>query len=101
MFAIIAFIRKHVYNRKTIRQLVEHQEKHQQSVRTKDIGTWIKNQLPRLQWIHALKVDKVFKDIEHASSSIVISLPEHMVLSQEWKNVSVKSQSFRSFNSNF
>ena len=85
-----SFIRKHVYNRKTIRQLVEHQEKQQQSVRTKDIGSWIKNQLPRLQWIHALKVDKVFIDIEQARSSIVISLPEHMVLSEEWKNVFVK-----------
>ncbi|MEH7252170.1 AAA domain-containing protein [Neobacillus niacini] len=85
-----AFIRKHVYYRKTIRQLVEHQEKQQQSVRTKDIGSWIKNQLPRLQWIHALKVDKVFIDIEHARSSIVISLSEHMVLSEEWKNVFMK-----------
>jgi hypothetical protein len=91
-----SFIRKHVYNRKTIRQLVEHQERHQQSVRTKDIGTWIKNQLPRLQWIHALKLEKVFRDIENARSSIVISLPVTTVLSEEWitalvnRNLSVK-----------
>jgi hypothetical protein len=85
----IAFIRKHVYNRKTIRQLVEHQEKHQQSVRTKDIGTWINNQHPNLQWIHALKLDKVLKDIENAQSSIVISLPENIDLPESWINVLV------------
>ena len=84
-----AFIRRRVYNRKTLRQLVEHQEKHQQSVRTKDIGTWIKNQLPSLQWIHALKVERVFKDIEHAKSSIVISLPDHFVLSEQWRQALV------------
>lgn len=85
----IAFIRKHVYNRKTIRQLVEHQEKHQQSVRTKDIGTWIKNQHPKLKWIHALKLDKVLKDIENARSSIVISLPVTIDLPESWTNVLV------------
>jgi hypothetical protein len=82
-----SFIRKHVYNRKTLRQLVEHQEKHHQSVRTKDIGTWIRNQLPRLKWIHALKLEQVFKDIEFARSSIVLSLPETHVLSEEWRHV--------------
>lgn len=83
----VAFIRKHVYNRKTIRQLVEYQEKHQQSVRTKDIGTWIRNQHPKLKWIHALKLDKVLKDIENARTSIVISLPETIVLPESWTNV--------------
>ncbi|WP_045521685.1 AAA domain-containing protein [Neobacillus niacini] len=80
-----AFIRKHVYNRKTIRQLVEHQERHQQSVKTKDIGTWIKHQLPRLQWIHALKLEQVIKDLQSARSSIVISLPVNIELSEQWK----------------
>lgn len=82
-----SFIRKHVYKRKTIRQLVEHQEKHQQSVRTKDIGTWIKHQLPRLRWIHALKLEQVFKDIEKTRSTIVISLPVKIILSEQWENV--------------
>jgi hypothetical protein len=81
-----SFIRKHVYNRKTIRQLVEHQEKNQQSVRTKEIGTWIKNQFPRLQWIHALKVEQVFKDLALAHSSIIICLPAHSVLPEEWRH---------------
>jgi hypothetical protein len=85
----IAFIRKHVYNRKTIRQLVEHQEKHQQSIRTKDIGTWIKNQHPKLQWIHALKLEKVLKDIQNAQTSIIISLPVTIDLPQSWVNVLV------------
>lgn len=89
-----AFIRKHVYNRKTLRQLVEHQEKNQHTVRTKDIGKWIKNQLSRLQWIHALKVEQVFKDIEHAKSTIVISLPEHIVLSEPWRHALVNRNSF-------
>ncbi|MFS0777293.1 AAA domain-containing protein [Neobacillus sp. 3P2-tot-E-2] len=90
----IAFIRKHVYNRKTIRQLVEHQEKHQQSVRTKDIGSWIKNQHTNLKWIHALKLDKVLKDIENARSSIVISLPVTIVLPESWINVLVHRNSY-------
>jgi hypothetical protein len=69
--------------------LVEHQEKHQQSVRTKDIGTWIRNQHPNLKWIHALKLDKVLRDIENARSSIVISLPVTIVLPESWTNVLV------------
>ncbi|MEH7180419.1 DEAD/DEAH box helicase [Neobacillus vireti] len=80
-----AFIRRHVYNRKTLRMLVEHQEKQQQSVRTKDIGTWIKNQLPRLMWIHALKKEQVIKDLNHARSSIVMSLPVHIQLPEDLK----------------
>ncbi len=79
------FIRKHVYNKKTLRQLVEHQEKNRQTVRTREIGTWIRHQLPRLNWIHALKLEKVFKDIEYARNSILISLPKEIFLSQEWK----------------
>lgn len=86
----IAFIRKHVYNRKTIRQLVEHQEKHQQSIRTKEIGTWIKNQHPKLQWIHALKLERVLKDIENTRTSIIISLPVNIDLPESWVNVLVK-----------
>ncbi|PAE44282.1 DEAD/DEAH box helicase [Bacillus sp. 7884-1] len=86
----IAFIRKHVYNRKTIRQLVEHQEKHRQSIRTKEIGTWIKNQHPKLQWIHALKLEKVLKDIENTRTSIIISLPVNIDLPESWVNVLVK-----------
>jgi hypothetical protein len=82
-----SYIRKHVYNRKTLRQLVEHQDRHHQTVKTKDIGTWIKNQLPRLQWMHARKLEKVFQDIHSTKLSILLSLPVHTVLSEQWKIV--------------
>lgn len=80
-----SFIRKHVYHSKTLRQLVEHQEKQRQTVRTREIGTWIKNQHPRLQWMHAMKHEKVFRDIAVARSSIVISLPSNTSRSLQWK----------------
>ncbi|MFP5112001.1 AAA domain-containing protein [Bacillaceae bacterium C204] len=81
-----SFIRKHVYNRKTLRQLVEHQVSKQQTIGTKDIGKWIKDQHPRLQWMHARKLEKVFQDIETAKKSIILSLPEQTILSEQWKN---------------
>ena len=80
-----SFIRKHVYHVKTLRQLVEHQERCRQTVGTREIGTWIHNQHPRLQWMHAMKLEKVFHDIETARKSIVISLPVRTVLSEQWK----------------
>lgn len=82
-----SFIRRHVYQGKTLRQLVEYQEKHHQSVKTKEIGLWIKNQHPKLQWIHARKLEKVFNDIQAAKSTIVISLPKQTFLTDQWKGV--------------
>ncbi|MFF2445711.1 AAA domain-containing protein [Neobacillus sp. NPDC058068] len=81
----LSYIRKRVYHDKTLRQLVEHQEKHRQTVRTREIGTWIKNQHPRLHWMHAMKLEKVFQDIAGARSSIVISLPSQTALLLQWK----------------
>jgi hypothetical protein len=80
-----AFIRGHIYQGKIIRKLVEHQEKHMQSVKKSDIGLWIKNNHPKLSWIHARKLDYIFRDIESARSSIIISLPKQTRLSGEWK----------------
>ncbi|MDQ0201382.1 AAA domain-containing protein [Neobacillus ginsengisoli] len=80
-----SFIRKHVYNGKTLRQLVEHQERHHQAVRIKEIGAWIKKQHPQLQWMHARKLEKVFQDIEAARVSIVISIPVQTALPEEWR----------------
>jgi hypothetical protein len=80
------FIRKHVYRSKTLRQLVDHQDANHQTVSTKEIGSWIKNQHPRLQWMHARKFAPIFQDIQNGRSSIVISLPENTVLSEEWKD---------------
>ncbi|MFZ7943039.1 DEAD/DEAH box helicase [Neobacillus sp. 19] len=81
-----SFIRKHIYNGKTLRQLVEHQVGHRQTVDIGQIGRWIQHQHPKLQWMHARKVESVFQDIEAAMSSIVISIPAHASLSREWKN---------------
>ncbi|MEH7075697.1 AAA domain-containing protein [Neobacillus drentensis] len=82
-----SFIRKHVYNRKTLRQLVEHQDRNQQTVRTTDIGKWIKGQHPGLKWLHALKLEKVFQDIKSAKRSIIISLPEESFLPKHWQEI--------------
>ncbi|WML43456.1 AAA domain-containing protein [Neobacillus sp. PS3-40] len=82
-----SFIRKHVYQGKTLRQLVEHQEKQNQTVKTKEIGSWIRSHHPRLQWIHARKLEQVFQDIQLAKSSVVISLPGQTVLSEQWKDI--------------
>lgn len=78
------FLEKRIFQGKTLRKLVEHQVRHNQSVTTKEIGKWIRNQHNKLKWIHALKLEKVFWDIKSAKSSITLSLPEGMVLSEEW-----------------
>lgn len=81
----LEFIQKHVFRGKTLRQLVDHQESHNQIVTTKEIGTWIKNQLPRLQWMHAGRIDRVFLDIQSARSSIILFLPNEAYLTVEWR----------------
>ncbi|MCR2823548.1 AAA domain-containing protein [Lederbergia panacisoli] len=78
------FIEKHIYPGKTLRQLVDHQVSNQQTVTTKEIGSWIQNQHRKLRWIHARKVEAVFQDLRSAKSSITISLPEGSKLSDEW-----------------
>jgi hypothetical protein len=80
-----AFVGKHAYRGKTIRQLVDHQVQQQQKVGTSQIGTWVSNQHPALQWMHARKLQPVFADLASASSSIVLSLPEGTTLSAEWR----------------
>jgi hypothetical protein len=79
------FIEKHIYQGKTLRQLVDHQVRNKQAVTTKEIGSWIRNQHPKLRWIHARKLEAVFEDLRSAKSSITISLPEGTVVSEEWK----------------
>lgn len=91
-----SFIRKHVYNGKTLRQLVEHQGRMQQTIGTKDIGKWIKNQHPRLQWMHARKLEKVFLDLGSAKRSIILCLPPQTDLSEQWKEqLQKRSQSVK------
>ncbi|MGG3888820.1 DEAD/DEAH box helicase [Metabacillus fastidiosus] len=79
-----AYIHQHVYGNKTIKQLVTHQEKDKQTVSMNEIGTWIKNQHERLQWMHARKLERVFDDMKKAQKSIIISLPAHTVLTEQW-----------------
>jgi len=79
-----AFIRRYVFQGKTLRTLVDHQVKNQQMVDRRDIGTWIRHQHPKLQWIHARKLEKVFQDMDRARESIVISLPTQTSFTEEW-----------------
>ncbi|AZU60624.1 DEAD/DEAH box helicase [Neobacillus mesonae] len=79
------FIQRHVFQGKTLRQLVDYQVRKDHRITTKQIGSWILNQHPKLRWMHALKLDAVFRDISAAKSSIFISVPEGLVLSEEWK----------------
>lgn len=78
------FIEKHVYRGKTLRQLVNYQARHNQTITTKEIGSWIQNQHHKLRWIHAPKLEAVFHDLKSAKSSITISLPDGTKLSDEW-----------------
>ncbi|WP_026576325.1 AAA domain-containing protein [Bacillus sp. UNC438CL73TsuS30] len=79
------FIRQHVYQGKTLRQLVDYQREQNQTVTQKEIGNWIQHQLSRLQWVHALKLEKIFRDLDRTKSSIVLSLPDHTVLPEHWQ----------------
>lgn len=80
------FIEMHIYQGKTLRELVDYQVRHNQTVTTKEIGSWIRNQHPKLSWIHARKLEAVFQDLKSARLSITISLPEGTQLSEEWNN---------------
>lgn len=82
-----SFTRKYVYHSKTLRKLVEHQIKQEQTVLPGQIGTWIKNQHKHLHWMHARKIEGVMEDIKHARKSIIISLPQTQVLPSEWITV--------------
>lgn len=79
------FIENHIYRAKTLRQLVDYQVRNNQAVTTKDIGTWIRNQHPKLRWLHARKLAAVFQDMSSAKSSIIISFPDGTAVSEEWK----------------
>ena len=80
------FIQDHVYRGKTLRQLVDHQIAHKQRMTNQDIGSWIRHQHQGLQWIYAKRLEPIFQDMQKAKASIMISLPEKMVLAEVWKN---------------
>ncbi|CAG9621643.1 DEAD/DEAH box helicase [Sutcliffiella rhizosphaerae] len=79
------FIKTKVSSNKTIRKLVDFQERNQSTVYPKDIGKWIQHQHPNVQWMHARKVERIFLDILHARTSIIISLPDKRKLPIEWQ----------------
>lgn len=81
------YIRKNVYQNKTIRKLVEYQEQKNQIVSLSEVGKWVRHQHPRMQWMYARKLEKVFQDLISARFSIIISLPSTTNLSKDWINV--------------
>lgn len=81
------FIQSKVYRTKTIRKLVDHQFKHEQQVLPHQVGAWIKNQHPKLTWIHAKKLDLIIEDIQQARQSIFLGLPSGKELTNEWKTI--------------
>lgn len=78
------FVRNHVYQNKTWRKLSEHQRTRGKAIGPSEVGTWIKNQLPSLQWMHARKLERVKADIDGAVKTITVSLPKGRGLSDEW-----------------
>ena len=78
------FVKQNVYRSKTLRQLVDYQIEKQQMVQMNAIGYWIKHQHPRLQWMHARKIEKVFKDITAAKQEVILALPNSFTLSEAW-----------------
>ncbi|WP_342366297.1 AAA domain-containing protein [Peribacillus sp. TH14] len=85
-----SFVNKHVYRSKTLRQLVDHQIQNGQMVARKDIGKWVKFQHPRLQWMHARKLDNLLADIDSSKQEIIVAVPDFKNLSEEWKLILMK-----------
>ncbi|WP_442593915.1 DEAD/DEAH box helicase [Neobacillus sp. D3-1R] len=79
-----SFIKEKISKLKTLRKLVEHQLENRQAIFQKDIGSWIKNQHPRLNWIHAKRLETVTDDILHSQNSILLSIHNDNLLSSEW-----------------
>lgn len=82
-----AYIKQLVYRDKTIRKLVEFQERADQVVPPSQIGTWIKNQHPHVSWMHAKKIERVKVDVISAKSEIILSIPNDKELSNEWNQL--------------
>ena len=78
------FTYRNIGMKRTIRQLVQHQVNQQQSVTHQQIGTWVQNQHKRLKWVHAIKEEEVFADLQQANKSIIMALPEGGKLPQTW-----------------
>ena len=78
------FINKTTSYTKTIRQLVKHQTEQNTVITSEHIGKWIKNQHPKVKWIHARKTEVIFQDMKRAKKSIIFSIPKSEKLPKEW-----------------
>ncbi|MFE7062619.1 AAA domain-containing protein [Sutcliffiella sp. NPDC057660] len=81
------FMKSKIGSQKTIRKLILHQECHQYQAFPKDIGIWVKNQHAKVQWMHALKLEKVFCDMNQSKKSVIIGIPCFSNLSPQWLEV--------------
>jgi hypothetical protein len=78
------YIRCKIKADKTLRQLTDYQIANDQALGIHEIGKWIQHQHPNLQWMHAKKRERMFKDMENAKTSILVSIPAGAILSGEW-----------------
>jgi hypothetical protein len=81
------YVKSKVSTGKTIRKLVDHQFHHRQNIHQHEIGSWIQNQHPCLKWMHARRLEHVFKDITKATNSIVLSYPKSGGLDSQWSEL--------------
>ncbi|WP_075981655.1 AAA domain-containing protein [Bacillus massilinigeriensis] len=79
-----SFIHQHVFPSKTLRKLIDHQQQMDQLIASQEIGRWIKNQHPRLRWMHARRNEPIVNDIQSANKEIVISIGNDRDLPMEW-----------------
>ena len=80
-----AYIRKTVRTSGILRKLTDHQIQNGHQIGKAEIGKWIHTQHNRLRWIHARKLDQVFKDIQRAEKEVHVALPPGSGLPDEWK----------------
>ncbi|WP_226681505.1 DEAD/DEAH box helicase [Sutcliffiella horikoshii] len=78
------FIKKKVSYNKIIRKLVEYQEASQFHVQPFQIGSWIKHQHPKVQWMHARKWDRVLEDMKLSNTTITMGLKDSNAIPEEW-----------------
>ncbi|MCB5238031.1 AAA domain-containing protein [Niallia circulans] len=82
------YMKTTIDNRKTIRQLVNHQEMVNSVVTNQQIGEWIQKKNPKLFWTHGQRIELLKKDMERSKSEVFLSIPQRKeILTQEWKQL--------------
>ncbi|KPB06452.1 AAA domain-containing protein [Bacillus sp. CHD6a] len=84
------FIKKKVYYNKIIRKLVDYQAESQFHVQPHQVGSWIKHQHPKVQWMHARKWDRVMDDMKRSTHSITVGIQNNSMLPEEWRTYLTK-----------